>query len=162
MRKDAQAATHVQLPDDVGRRVVLEGLIPKRTVVLAIAETLCVEGAELALGGDVEESVPVHIGRARRRRQQELSQSPLDSRGYVLPKETAVLRVECEENARFFREGGVPVPGVVGADIDRIADDHGTTERVVSQIDAPDDVPAGGRVPVDRRVPRLDDWSGEP
>ena len=53
MRKDTQAATHVQLPDDVGRSVVLEEFILIRTVVRAITEALRVETSELALGGDV-------------------------------------------------------------------------------------------------------------
>ena len=51
----------------------------------------------------------------------------------------------------------VHVPCVVGAHVDRIADNHGTTKRFVSQLDTPDDVPPGGRVPVDRRIARLDD-----
>ena len=59
MRKDAQAAAHVQFPDDVGRSVVLEDLFPIRAVVLAVAETLRVEAAELALGGDVVQAGPL-------------------------------------------------------------------------------------------------------
>jgi hypothetical protein len=53
MWKDAQAGAQVQFPDDVGRGVVLEDLFPIRTIVLAIAETLGVEAAELALSGDI-------------------------------------------------------------------------------------------------------------
>ena len=37
------------------------------------------------------------------------------------------------------------MPGVVGAHIDRIASNHGTTKRFGSQLDTPDDVPTGGR-----------------
>ena len=48
------------------------------------------------------------------------------------------------------------MPGVVGAHIDRIAGNHGTAIRFVSQLDTPDDVPAGGRIPVNRRIARLD------
>ena len=47
------------------------------------------------------------------------------------------------------------MPGVVGAHIDRIASNHGTAKRLVSQLDAPDDVPPGGRIPVNRRIARL-------
>ena len=161
MRKDTQAATHVQLPDDVGRSVVLEDLLPIRTIVLAITETLCIEATELALGGDVVQPVPFHIRRTCRRRQQELSQTSLYSRGHVLPKEFAILRVKCHEHAGFFLEGGVHVPCVVGAHIDRIADNDGTTKRFVSQLDTPDDVPTGGRIPVNRRIARLDDCRRE-
>ena len=44
---------------------------------------------------------------------------------------------------------------VVGTDIDRIAGNDGTAKRLVSQLDAPDDVPPGGRIPVNRRIARL-------
>ena len=93
MRKDTQAAAHVQLPDDVGRGVVLEDLFPIRAIVLAIAETLGVEATELALGGDIVEPVPFHIRRTGRRRQQELPQTSLYSRGHV-PWQDVAPRVE--------------------------------------------------------------------
>jgi len=156
MRKDTQAATHVQLPDDVGRSVVREDLVPIRTIVLAITKTLRIEATELALGGDVVQPVPFHIRRTCRRRQQELSQTSIYSRGHVLPKECAILRVKCHEHAGVFLDVGVQVPCVVGAHIDRIADNDGTSKRFVSQLDTPDDVPTGGRIPVNRRIARLD------
>ena len=49
---------------------------------------------------------------------------------------------------------GVQLPGVVGTHVDRVARHHGTAERLVSQLDAPDDVPPGRRIPVDRRIAR--------
>ena len=125
MRKDTQAATHVQLPDDVGRRVVLEDLLPIRTSVLAVAETLRVEGTELALGGDIEQSVPFHIRRTCCRRQHELLQAALHFRGHVLPKERAIRRPEGHEHAALFLKVGVHVPGVVDTHIDGIAGNHG-------------------------------------
>ena len=155
MRKDTQAGAHVELPGDVGRSVVLEDLLPIRTTVLAIAETLRVEGTELALGGDVVQTVPFHIRRTRRRRQQELPQAALHSRGHVLPEERAIRRPKGHEHAALVLKGGVHLPGVVGPHIDRIAGHHGTAKRVVSQLDAPDDVPPGGRIPVDRRIARV-------
>ena len=155
VRKDTQAAAHVQLPDDVGRRVVLEGLVPIRTAVLAVAETLRVEAAELALRGDVVQTVPFDIRRARRRRQQELPQAALHARGQVLPEESAIRHPKGHEHAGLVRERGVQPPGVVGTHVDGIARDHGTAERLVSERDAPDDVPPGRRVPVDRRIARL-------
>ena len=121
MREDTQAATHVQLPDDVGRSVVLEDFILIRTVVRAITETLRVETSELALGGDVVQPVPFHVRRTGRRRQQKLSQTSLYSRSHVLPEELAILRLKCHEHAGVFLVGGVHVPCVVGAHIDRIA-----------------------------------------
>ena len=158
VRKDTQAATHVQFPDDVGRGVVMEDLVPIGTVVLAITETLCVEATELAVGGDVGQPVPFHIRRTRRRRQQELSQPSLYAWGHVLPEECAILRVKRHEHAGFFLDGGIQLPCVVGAHIHHIADNDGASERFVSQRDAPDDVPAGRGIPVDRRIARLDDW----
>src|SRR5499433_3434315 len=92
MRKDTQAAADIQLPDDVGRSVVLKKLFPIRTIVLAIAETLCVQATELALRGDIVQTVPFHIRSTCGRRQQELPQASLHSRGYVLPKELAIRR----------------------------------------------------------------------
>src|SRR6185369_17161387 len=118
------------------------------TIVLAITETLCIEATELALGGDIVQPVPFHIRRTCRRRQQELSQTSLYSRGHVLPKEFAILRLKCQEHASVFPEGGVSVPCIVRAHIDRIANNHRTTKRFVSQLDTPDDVPTGGRIPV--------------
>src|SRR5262244_3155098 len=138
MRKDTQAAADVQLPDDVGRSVVLENLFPIRTIVLAIAETLCVQATELALGGDIVQPVSFHVRSTSCRRQQELPQSSLHSRGYVLPKELAIRRPKGHEHATFFLVGGVHVPGVVGAYIDHIAGNHGTAKRLVSQLDTPD------------------------
>ena len=46
------------------------------------------------------------------------------------------------------------MPRVVGAHIDGIASNHGTTKRFVSQLDTPDDVSTGGRIPVNRRIAR--------
>src|SRR5262245_23067904 len=102
MWKDPEAATHIQLPDDVGGSLVLEDLIPIRTVVLAIEEPPRVEAAELALGGDVVQPVPFHVRSTCRRRQQELSQTSLDPRRHVLPKEFAILRLKCGEYAGVF------------------------------------------------------------
>ena len=155
MREDTQAGAHVELPDDVGRSVVLEDLLPIRTTVLAVAETLRVEGPKLALGGDVVQPVPFHVRRTRRRRQQELPQAALHSRGHVLPEERAIRRAKGHEHAALVLKGGVQVPAVVGSHVDRIAGNHGTAERVLSQLDAPDDVPSGSRIPVDRRITRL-------
>ena len=143
MRKDTQAAAHVQLPGDVG------------TTILAIAEALCVEAAELALGGDIVQTVPFYIRRTRRRRQQELPQAALHSRGQVLPEESAIRHPKGHEHAALFLKGGVQLPGVVGTHVDRIARNHGTAERLASQLDAPDDVSPGRRIPVDRRIARL-------
>src|SRR5262245_30257814 len=157
MRKDTQAATHVQLPNDVGRRVVLEDLLPIRTSVLTITETLCIEATKLAFSGDVIQPVPFHIRHTCRGRQQELSQTSLYSWGHVLPKEFAILRLKCHEHAGFFLDGGVHVSCVVGAHIDRIATNNGTTIRFVAQLDTPDDVPTGSRIPVNRRIAGLDD-----
>jgi hypothetical protein len=136
VREDAQAAADVELPDDVGRAGV--------------------ETSELAFRGHVVQPLAVHVRRARRRGQQPLPQAPLDSRGRVLPEEAAVLRAERQEDAHLLLEGGVEAPGVVGAHVDRIAGNDGTAERLVPQLDAPDDVPTGGRVPVDRRAARRD------
>ena len=80
----------------------LQGLFPIRTIILAIAETLCVEATELALGGDVVQTVPFYIRRTRRRRQQELPQASLHSRGHVLPKELAIRHSKGHEHAAFF------------------------------------------------------------
>ena len=114
MRKDTQAGAHVELPDDVGRRGVLEDLLLIRTTVLAVAETLRVEGTELALGGDVVQTVPFHVRRTCRRRQQELPQAALHSRGHVLPEERAIRHAKGHEHAALFFEVGVHVTGVVG------------------------------------------------
>ena len=157
MRKDTQPATHVQLPDDVGGSVVLEEFILIGAVVRAITEALRVETSELALGGDVVQPVSFHIRRAGRRRQQELPQASLDSRSHVLPQELAILRSKCHQHAGILQVGGVHLPAVVGAHIDRIASNHGTTVGLVSQRDTPDDVPTGARVPANRRIPGLDD-----
>ena len=143
MRKDTQAGAHVQLPDDVGGSVVLEELVQIRAIVLAIAEALRVEAAQLALGGDVVQAVAFHIRRAGRRRQQELPQAAFHSRGHVLPEERAIRRPKGQEHAALVLEGGVHLPGVVGADIDHVAGNHGTAKRLVSQLDAPDDVAPG-------------------
>src|SRR5262249_60535438 len=96
-----------------------------RTIVLAIAETLCVQATELAFGGDIVQPVPFHIWSTCGRRQQELTQASLDSRGYVLPKELAIRRAKSLEHAAFFLVGGVHGPGVVGADIEHVAGNHG-------------------------------------
>src|SRR5688572_33273677 len=103
MREDTEEATHVQLPDDVGRRVVLEEFILIRTVVRAITETLRVETSELALGGDVVQPVPFHIRRTCRRRQQKLSQTSLDSRSHVLPEELPTFAWKSKNTAASFR-----------------------------------------------------------
>src|SRR5829696_5975681 len=165
MRKDTQAVAHVELPQDVGRTVVFKDLCVIWTTVLAIAETLYVETTELALGGDVVQPVPFHIRRTCRRRQQELSQPSLYSRSYVLPQECALLRVKCHEHAGLLLVGGVHVPCVVRAHIDGIASHHGATISFVSQLDTPDDVPTGGRIPVDWRIARVDgcrrEWGRE-
>src|SRR5258705_11022055 len=113
MRKDTQGGAHVQLPDDVGRSVVLEDLFPIWTTVLAIAETLRVEATELALGGDIVQAVSFHIRRTCRRRQQELPQAALHSRGHVLPKEGAIPRSKGHEHAPPFLKGGILLPCVV-------------------------------------------------
>src|SRR5262249_1051293 len=107
MRKNTQSPTHVQLPNDVGRSVVLEYLIPIRTIVPSVTASLSVEATHLALGGDIVQPVPLYIRRACRRRQQKLSQTALYSRGHVLPKEFAILRLKCREHAGFFPVGGV-------------------------------------------------------
>src|SRR6185436_3775338 len=88
MRKDTQPAAHVQLPRDVGRSVVLD-----------------VEAAELALGGDIVQTVPFYIRRTCRRRQKELPQSALYSRGQVLPKESAIRRPKGHEHAALVLKG---------------------------------------------------------
>src|SRR6187399_515458 len=129
MRKDTQASAHVQLPDDVGRSVVLEEFMLIRAVVSTITETLRVETSELALGGNVVQSVSFHIRRTCRRRQQKLSQTSLDSRSHILPEELAILRLKGHEHAGVFPVSGVHLPCVVGAHIDRIASNHGTTVR---------------------------------
>src|SRR5262245_24523223 len=157
MWKDTQSATHVQLPDDVGPMVVPQQLLPIWTIVLTITKTLRIETTELTLGGDIVHPVPFHIRRTCRRRQQELPQTSLYARGRVLPKKFAIHRSKCEEHAGFFLAGGIHVPCVVSAHIDHIANNHGTTKRLVPQLDAPDDVPTGGRIPVNRRIARLDD-----
>jgi hypothetical protein len=165
MRKDTQSTTHIQLPYNIGRSVVVEHLLPIGPIVLAITETLCVEATELALSGDIVQPVPFHIRRTGGRSQQELSQTSLYSRGHVLPKEFAILRSKCGEHPGFFLIEGVQVPCVVGAYIDCIASNHGTTKRLVSQLDTPDDVPAGGCIPINRGIARLDDcwlkWGGD-
>ena len=48
-----------------------------------------------------------------------------------------------------------------GAHINRIANNHRTQKRFAAQLDARDDVWAGGRIPVNRRIARLDDGSLE-
>jgi hypothetical protein len=69
-------------------------------------ETLRVEAAELALGGDIVQTVPFHIRRTCRRRQQELPQPSVHSRGHVLPKERAIRRPKGLEHAALFLKGG--------------------------------------------------------
>src|SRR5262245_32481326 len=69
MWKDTQC-WHVQLPNDVCRTLVFEDLVPIRTIVFAIVETPCVEGAELTVGGDVVQALSFDKGNACRRRQQ--------------------------------------------------------------------------------------------
>ena len=125
------------------------------TAVLAVAEALRVEGPELALGGDIEQPVAFDVGRTRRRRQQELAQAALHARRHVLPEERAVRGAEGHQHAALVPKRGVHLPGVVGPHVDRIAGHDGTAEGVVAQLDAPDDVPSGGRVPVDGRIARL-------
>src|SRR4030095_17061648 len=125
--------------------LVVEDLFPIWTAVLAIAETVRVEATELALGGDIVESVPFDIRRTCRRRQQELPQAAVHSRRHVLPKERAILHPKGHEHAALFLKRGVHVPDVVGTYINRIAGNHGTAKRFVSQLDAPDDVPPSGR-----------------
>src|SRR5678816_4430300 len=99
MRKDTQAGSHVELPDDVGSGVVFEGLFTIWTSVLAIAEPLRVQTSELAVGCNVIQSVPINVWRTCRRRQQEVPQAaPLHSRGHVLPKERAILRSKGHEH----------------------------------------------------------------
>src|SRR4051812_18525175 len=104
MWKDAQSSTHVQLPDDVGGSVVVKHFILIRTIVLAVAKTLGVEATELALGGDVIQSVPFHIRRARCRGQQELSQTSLYSRSDILPTKFSIARSKRHEHSRVFLE----------------------------------------------------------
>src|SRR5262249_35362584 len=114
MRKDTQAA-HVQLPDDVGCSLVLEELFPIRTIVFTIAKTLCVEAPEWALRRDIVQPVTFHIRCACSRRQQELSQASLHSRGHVLPKKLAIGGPKGHEHAAIFLVVGVHVSGVVSA-----------------------------------------------
>src|SRR5947207_12340494 len=110
MWKDTQACAHVQLPDDVGRSLILEDFLPIRTIVLAIAETLRVEATELTLGGDIVQPVTFHIRRTCCRRQQELPQATLHSRGHVLPKERAIRRPKGHEHAALFLKSDVHLP----------------------------------------------------
>src|SRR4030095_12659287 len=91
MWKDAQGG-HVQLPDDVCSTLVSEDLVPIWTIVLAIVETLSVEGTELTVGGDVVQPVAFNIRSACRRRQQPLPQAALHARGHILPQELAIRR----------------------------------------------------------------------
>src|SRR4030095_12442167 len=125
--------------------LVVEDLFPIWTAVLAIAETMRVEATELALGGNVVESVPFDIRRTCRRRQQELPQATVHSRRHVLPKKRAILHPKGHEHAALVLKGGIHMPGVVGTNIDRIAGNHGTAKRFVSQLDAPDDVSPSSR-----------------
>ena len=106
-------------------------------------------------GGDIVQPVPFHIRSTCGRWQQELPQASLHSRGHVLPKELAMRRPKCHKHAAFFLIGGVHVPGVVGAHIDRIAGNYGTAKRLISQLYTSDDVPPSGRIPVNRRIARL-------
>src|SRR5687767_10755524 len=147
MRKDTQPSAHVQLPNDVGGSIVLKNFLPIWTIVLAIAETLRVEATELALGGDVVQTVPLHMRRARRRRQQELPQTAPNSRCHVLPKEFTIRHSKRHEHAALFLKSGVHLSAIVGTYIDHIAGNYGTPKRVVSYFNAPDDVLPGGRVP---------------
>src|SRR5262249_7077286 len=133
---------------------VLENLFPIWTIVLAITETLCVQATELALGGDIVQPVSFHIRRTCVRRQQELTEASLHSRGYVLPKELAIGCPKGHEHAAFFLVSGIHVSGVIGAHIDHITSNHGAAKRLVSQLNAPDDVPPSGRIPVNRRIAR--------
>src|SRR5436190_19506377 len=152
MRKDTEAGAYIKFPYDDGRSFVLENLFAIWTTVLAITETLRVEATELALGSDVVKSVPFHIRRTCRRRQKELAQSTVDSRRHVLPEKRAVLHAKGHEHATLFLISGIHLPGIVSANIDRVACNHGTAKRVVSQLDAPDDVSPGLRIPINRRI----------
>ena len=154
MWKDTQGG-HVQLPDDVCCTLAFEDLFPIWTIVLTIVETLRVEGTELTVGGDVVQPLAFNIGSTCRRRQQPLPQAALHPRGHILPKERAIRHPKRHEHARIFLKGRVDLPGIVGTDIDHIAGNHGTAIHFVSQLDAPDDVPPRGRVPVNGRIARL-------
>src|SRR5688572_22222308 len=101
MRPNAQTG-NVTVPDDFGRSVVPKTALPDSSTVLAIAETLRVQATELALGGDIVQPVPFHIRRTCRRRQQELPQSALHSRGHILPKERAIRHPKGHEHAGLF------------------------------------------------------------
>ena len=151
MREDAQAGAHVQFPDD---GVVLGGLSPIRTIVLAVPD-MRIEATELALRGDVIQAVPFHIRGTCGRRQQELPQASRHPWGRVLPKERAIPSPESQEDATVLRVVGVPAPRIIAAHIYCIADDHRTAKRFVSQFDAPEDVPVSSRIPVDRRIASL-------
>ena len=87
------------MPDDVGCTLFLEDLFPIGTIVLAIAETLRVEAAKLAFGGDVVQPVAFDIRSTGRRRQQPLPQAALHPRGHILPKERAIRRPKRHEHA---------------------------------------------------------------
>src|SRR5215813_4748027 len=151
MGKDTQAGAHVEFPDDVGCSVVLADLFPIRTTI-AIAETLGVEATKLTLSGDVIQPVPFYIRCTCRRWQQEIPQAALYSRGHVLPKERAIRDSKSHEHACSVLKGGVHLPGIVGAYIDHIAGNNGTTKRLVSQLDAPEYVSTGRRIPVNWRI----------
>src|ERR1043165_1767931 len=154
MWKDTEPAAYVQLPDDVGRSIVLKNLLPIWTIVLAIAETLCVQATELTLGGDVVQAISFHIRSTCGRRQQELPQTSLHSRGYVLPKEFAVCCSEGLQHAAFFRVSGIHGLGVISTHIDHIAGNHWTAKRLVSQLHTPDDISPCACIPVNGRIAR--------
>ena len=72
MWEDTQRG-HVELPNNVCGSVVFENLFSIWSIVLTVAETLCVEATKLTFGGDVVQPVAFNIRNARRRRQQPVS-----------------------------------------------------------------------------------------
>src|SRR5947209_19692717 len=107
MRKHAQTSAHIEFPDEVGCATIMGKSLRRSNDILAIAQVMRVETTELALGGDIVEPVAFNIRRAGRRRQEELSEAALDSRGLVLPKEFAIRCSKSHKNAAFLLAGGI-------------------------------------------------------
>ena len=163
VRKHAQPSAHIEFPDGCGCGAILAELFSGARVARSVAEVAQVETTELALGGDIVEVIVFHIRCTRRRRQEELSKTALHPRGLILPEELAVRSPKGHEDTAFLTYGGVDVPCVVRAHVDRIARNHWTAKRLVPQLDTPNDVPTTLGIPVkgrNCRQSRDDLWLG--
>ena len=151
---------HVQLPHHVCcAPLSLKTSSPIPIYVLTIAETLCVEGTELTLGGDVIQPVGIRHWPGRTlsstatatlsgRAPPAGARDPAKGTRHPSP-ETPSARLNVPERR------GPALPRIVGTHIDHIAGNHWTAVHFVSQLDSPGDVPLRGHIPVNGRIVRL-------